>query len=60
MKGDSGMLSGRPGCSGLLPRDPRKIRSIATPSPHHSAKAKLERAGASGCQSIKIGVPFCN
>jgi len=60
MKGDSGMWSGRPGCWGLLSRDLRRIRLIATPSPDHSVKAQLERADASGWESSKIGVPFCN
>ena len=59
MKGDSGMWSGRPGCWRLLPRDPRRTRLTATPSPNHSANAQLEQADASGCESSKIGVPFC-
>ena len=59
MKGDSGMWSGRPGCWRLLPRYPRRTRLTATPSPNHSANAQLEQADASGCESSKIGVPFC-
>ena len=60
MKGGSGMLSGRPGCSALLSRDLGRIRSIATPSPHHSVKAKLERADASRSKSGYHFDPHCN
>ena len=54
MKCDSEMWSGRPGCWGLLSRDPRRIRLIAAPSADHSVKAQLEREDASGCERVRV------